>query len=261
MAGTPDRTVDLEGSISLDGSDIELGAVEIKDGTSDTRAKVGTGSSIVVGDSAVAVRDAGLNAAIKQEDAPHVSGDSGIPMWAVRNDTGATLASNDNDYIPLGLGVDGGIYLTAAGAIRPTSPCRAEDTGLGTGHGMLVVGGQRNDADAVQTSATADAGYLIQTALGHLIVTERGSYSHITANTTTTIKTGIGILKKIVVNTKGASSNIATVYDNTTGTGTVIAVIDTTSEIGAMEYDLAFTTGLTIVTATGTPADLTVVYS
>lgn len=47
MAGTPDRTVDLEGDISLEGSDIELGAVEIKDGTSDRRATVDTSNRLV----------------------------------------------------------------------------------------------------------------------------------------------------------------------------------------------------------------------
>ena len=48
MAGTPDRTVDLEGDISLEGSDIELGAVEIKDGTSDRRATVDTSNRLTV---------------------------------------------------------------------------------------------------------------------------------------------------------------------------------------------------------------------
>ena len=51
-----------------------------------------------------------------------------------------------------------------------------------------------------------------------------------------------------------------TIYDNTAGSGTIIAVIDPTQAQRTFEYDLVFSTGLTIVTATGTAADLTVVY-
>lgn len=43
---------------SISGSDIEIGAVELKDGASDARAKIITGSSIASTDNAIAVRDA-----------------------------------------------------------------------------------------------------------------------------------------------------------------------------------------------------------
>lgn len=84
------------------------------------------------------------------------------------------------------------------------------------------------------------------------------SFTNITTNTTTVLKTGPGILGAITINTKGASSNTATIYDNTAGSGTKIGTIDTTVGVGTLAYDLAFTTGLTIVTATGTAPDLTV---
>lgn len=83
---------------------------------------------------------------------------------------------------------------------------------------------------------------------------------HITTNATTTVKTGQGMLHSITINTKGASANVATVYDNTAGSGTVLAVIDTTSGVQTLFYDVVFQTGLTVVTATGTAADLTVAY-
>lgn len=90
-----------------------------------------------------------------------------------------------------------------------------------------------------------------------------GSFSNITTNTTTTVKSGAGILWRIVINTKGASANTATVYDNTAGSGTKIGTIDTvTGATGEIDYGgVNFATGLTIVTATGTAADITVVYS
>ena len=83
-------------------------------------------------------------------------------------------------------------------------------------------------------------------------------YTYIATNATTVVKSGSGVLHGITFNKKGASSNVATVYDNTAGSGTVIALIDTTDKIGTLVYDIAFTTGLTIVTATGTAADMTV---
>ena len=86
-------------------------------------------------------------------------------------------------------------------------------------------------------------------------------YNHISTNTTTTVKSGSGILRSVTVNTKGATANTATVYDNTAGSGAVIAVIDTTASLGTLRYDVVFSTGLTVVTASGTAADLTVSYT
>ncbi len=77
---------------------------------------------------------------------------------------------------------------------------------------------------------------------------------------TTTVKTGVGILHSITFNTKGASSNTLTVYDNTAASGTVMAVIDTTDKVTTLFYDIPFLTGLTVISATGTGADFTVQY-
>ena len=85
------------------------------------------------------------------------------------------------------------------------------------------------------------------------------SFSNINTNTTSTVKSGAGVLKRIVVNKVGALSNTCTIYDNTTATGTIIGTIDPHTHM-VFEYDVVFNTGLTIVTATGTAADLTIVY-
>ena len=86
------------------------------------------------------------------------------------------------------------------------------------------------------------------------------SFYNINTNTTSTVKSGAGVLKRIVVNKVGSSSNTCTIYDNTTATGTIIGTIDPVHTQMVFEYDVVFTTGLTIVTATGTAADLTIVY-
>jgi hypothetical protein len=83
-------------------------------------------------------------------------------------------------------------------------------------------------------------------------------YTHLAALATTTIKSGEGILHSVAINTKGATANTLTLYDNTAASGTIIAVIDTTSQIQTLLYDLQFTTGLTAVVAAGTAADITI---
>lgn len=87
------------------------------------------------------------------------------------------------------------------------------------------------------------------------------SYSHLNANGTTTVKSGAGVLRRIVVNTKGSTANTLTIYDNTTATGAVIGAVDTVNAAGgAFDYELDFTTGLTVVLAGGTAADITIIY-
>lgn len=90
---------------------------------------------------------------------------------------------------------------------------------------------------------------------------EGNSYLNVTANTAgTTIKSGQGTLVAVMINTKGASGNVLTMYDNTAASGTKIATIDTTASLTFLPYNAAFGTGLTIVLATGTAADLTFTY-
>lgn len=88
------------------------------------------------------------------------------------------------------------------------------------------------------------------------------AYSNLKANATTTVKSGSGLLHGITINDAGAASNTCTVYDNTAGSGTTIATIDTVELNGrTLIYDVRFATGLTIVLATGTAADITVAYA
>jgi len=81
---------------------------------------------------------------------------------------------------------------------------------------------------------------------------------HLTTAATTVCKIGAGTLHRIVVNNAGGT--LITVYDNTAGSGTVLAVINTpaTANCVTLEYGIPFFIGLTIVT-TGT-WDLSVCY-
>lgn len=85
-------------------------------------------------------------------------------------------------------------------------------------------------------------------------------YVYIAAGTVSTqIKSATGTLVRVSINTKGASANTITLYDNTACSGTIIAIIDGTSDRDHT-YGLTFATGLCVKSTTGTGADITVVY-
>ena len=80
------------------------------------------------------------------------------------------------------------------------------------------------------------------------------------APTTTVVKSGSGALHTITFN-KPVATGVVTIYDNTAGSGTVIGTITVPSSPMpvTLTYDLIFSTGLTIVTATAAQ-DITVTY-
>jgi hypothetical protein len=84
------------------------------------------------------------------------------------------------------------------------------------------------------------------------------NYTHLSANGTTTIKSAAGMLAAVSVNTRGASGNTLTVYDNTSASAPIIAQIDTTAAVYTFPLGVQFNTGLTVVLGGGTAADVTV---
>lgn len=84
-------------------------------------------------------------------------------------------------------------------------------------------------------------------------------YLNITGQATTVVKSSSGVLHTICVNTPAATETI-TIYDNIVGSGTKIGTITVYASINpCLTYDVNFTTGLTLVTATAS-SDLTVSY-
>lgn len=92
-------------------------------------------------------------------------------------------------------------------------------------------------------------------------VREGYNYRHISSATTTTVKSGQGVLKAIVINNQIANATTE-IYDNTAGSGTLIAVIAAPAASAvkplSIEYNVGFTTGLTLVTSAA--ESITVVY-
>lgn len=71
-------------------------------------------------------------------------------------------------------------------------------------------------------------------------------------------------LVRVVINTKGASSNVATIYDSNATIGknpeNRIGTIDTTAQVGDIDYGLILHNGIFVDMHTGTAADITLVY-
>lgn len=89
------------------------------------------------------------------------------------------------------------------------------------------------------------------------------SYTHIAAGqATTVVKASAGTLHSITFNSAAAATNITTIYDNPSTSGTVIAIPAAAAVIAPVTviYDLAFALGLTIITGTANGADMTVTY-
>lgn len=149
---------------------------------------------------------------------------------------------------------------TAATAQRTT---QASDSPLVVSTGSIA------DAAATDSTSSWSLVALLKGLLAQMLssapaqIYKSNSYLGITTQATTVVKSGAGTLDKIVIN-KTVASGVITIYDNTAGSGTVIATITNPAvllqegPIPAL-YECAFATGLTIVTS-GAAQDITVIY-
>lgn len=83
-----------------------------------------------------------------------------------------------------------------------------------------------------------------------LKVEQRFSPLYISTATTTTVKTGVGVLHSIVV--QGGTAGTIIVYDNTAASGTILASFDSTNALNTYMFNCAFSVGLTIITSAAT---------
>lgn len=70
--------------------------------------------------------------------------------------------------------------------------------------------------------------------------------TYISTATTTTVKTGRGTLKAIVIGETAAGA--ITIYDNTAASGTILGAFKASVVEGQYEFNCRFQTGLTVVT-------------
>lgn len=110
------------------------------------------------------------------------------------------------------------------------------------------------NGNAMETLATRIAGEDLVADVQK--VEQRNNSQYISTATTTTIKTGTGLLHTITVN--GGVAGTIIVYDNTAASGTIIASFDSTAALATYTFDVIFATGLTVITSAATK--LTVSY-
>jgi|ERR1035437_5392478 hypothetical protein len=126
-----------------------------------------------------------------------------------------------------------------------------------------LAGGQFNTANPALTNTQQAALQINQ--FGALSISQRNKYKNLTGNATITIKSGTGVLQSIMINNPGSSGTVI-LYDNTAGSGTIIATLTISSggvnpvPNAMSNLGLEFTTGLTVVTAGSTTNNFTIVY-
>ena len=89
---------------------------------------------------------------------------------------------------------------------------------------------------------------------------EAGAFARITTATTTQVRIGPGVLKRIVVNTPVSAGTIGLI-DGQSGTTVNIGTITSTADLKPyfIDFDLKFASGLRIVTVQ--TQDITVIYA
>lgn len=233
--------------ISLDPGDIEIGAVEIKNATTDDRATVDSSGALSTNVAKVAgtvvsvnngVMDAGTLRVTLATDGPGVSSLTTIATNTPTRTADNAVSAGNPDYVG-GLAVAGSAYAPAYTAgDRAVIPLDKDSGGI---------------LSHIRTLTTTDQVTSVPVA---------NSVVRISTATTTVVKSGAGTLERIVVN-KHVVAGVTTIYDNTAASGTILAIITvgvallTDPPITAI-YGIPFATGLTIVTSQA--EDLTIVY-
>lgn len=146
----------------------------------------------------------------------------------------------------------GGANATAHGTVADGGKVQyvkiLDATADGEGKASVGIAGLKVDLGALLAGEDLTA--------NRLLTEQANSYTAISTAATTAVKTGAGLLHRIVVT--GGTTGTITVYDNTAGSGTQILNFDTTSALASYEINARFSVGLTIVTSAATK--LTVIY-
>ncbi len=167
--------------------------------------------------------------------------------WATLDVNSAAILAGVTGAIPTGTNSIGAV--TQGGVWTVGAALNAETTKVigtvnqGTSPWVVSNGG----TFATQASLTASA-------------TGAYSFSNIKTSTTTTVKSGAGTLHTVCVNTDGTVASAVALFDNTAASGTTIANINSLSSTNCYTYDIAFATGLTVVTTGTAPSDITISY-
>lgn len=184
---------------------------------------------------------------------PSIVGGSGSSIANLGNNgvlgvDGATISTAANPF-PVEIANGGTVAAVKAASTAPLATDPAAVVAISP-NGQLAAGpaAGANSAPVVLATDYFPAGF---------------TYKQIAAGqTTTVVKASAGVLHTITLNGAATATNVTTVYDNASGSGTVIAIpAATTATVPTtLTYDVAFLLGLTIITTTANGANMTIAY-
>jgi hypothetical protein len=187
--------------------------------------------------------------------------------WTTGSGTAIALLKAIDRDVNLGVYAQGSTTTGQSGFLTQfavtTSP-PTYTTGQTSPGSMDVNGNHRVSIGQGGSTATVKAASTPAVATDQALVTSPRdpvtySYTNITTDATTTPKSSGGFLHTVCINTPAATETVQ-IYDNTAGSGTTIGKITVFASTNPCQlYDVAFTTGLTIVTAVAA-GDITVAW-
>lgn len=221
-----------------------------------------TREGVLIQTLAFSSRIATANSPIIQEDQATVSGQAMMLTGGINNNTLTSQNTTNLDATILATGQYGNVLTTLVfDPSQNGSPIRAEDAAFGDTNSVMMAGITNNKNAAAFSATQGDVLALGANDYGYLFQNIGGSFQNILTGTTTTLKSGAGVLQRIIIN-KAVAASTYTIYDNTAGSGTKIGTV--TQPVSVLEsqtvldYGLRFATGLTIVTSS--TDDITVVW-
>jgi hypothetical protein len=136
-----------------------------------------------------------------------------------------------------------------------------------------IEAGNISISDTVTTFTGDSAVFILDKEINFRVRQHKfSSFQNLTGNVTTTLKSGSGVLKGILINNNTTGGTL-TLYDNTSASGTKIATMTIGTPSGGLlsgngqggpflvdGLNIEFKNGLTVVTAGSTSNDITVLY-
>jgi len=115
----------LEAAIS--GTEMQVDVVAALPAGTNAIGKLAANSGVDIGDVDITSQIPGVGATNlgKAEDAPHASGDTGVAMWGVRNDSNGTSYGADQDYCPISVDSNGNLQVDVLSGGAATVPTNA----------------------------------------------------------------------------------------------------------------------------------------
>lgn len=232
--------------VNLEAADIQIGSVELKDADSAALANIKAANT--------ARTTATVVIATQNVDAAGLVSGALPAATALADAASATPTTPTVGTVPL--------LMNATTIDRARAVVNALNS---TGTGIAAAGLVAQLDDTSPTTITENQFGNVRMSPARALYTEPGPFTYLNiaaGQATTVVKASAGFLHGIVFNSAATATNVTTVYDHASGVGTVIAIPNAVAATvpNTILFDCAFTTGLTIITATANGSNMTVIY-